>query len=237
MEYELAYYSSVGRRRNNEDAVSVKEGPGALLALVADGLGGQDNGEYASACAIDTLGGLPLDAEPSETVMEKAFERANTEVRRLQREHPGAQTTLAALWLRAGRALAMHIGDTRIYQMRGGEIVYQSADHSLSQLAVMAGELEPEDIRGDRDRNKLFRALGDRSAPRVGFAELDVLPLDRFLVCSDGFWEKIWEDEMLLSAGRCPDAESWLDDMRRAAEPEAADNNTAIAIIARDGRT
>ena len=92
------------------------------------------------------------------------------------------------------------MGDTRIYQFRDDAIIYQSTDHSLAQLGVMAGDLKLEDIRSNKDRNKLFRALGDRRTPKVAEKLLDILPGDRLLLCSDGFWEGIWEEEMLRCA-------------------------------------
>ena len=228
---DLSYYSALGNRKNNEDAVSVMKNAGGLLAIVADGLGGQDNGEYASWQAVNTL----KEALSTQTVSTKALEEAIAEANRdicvLQSEHPGAQTTIAVIWLGGAYAEAMHVGDTRIYQFRGDSILYQSVDHSVAQLSVMAGELRPEEIRTHRDRNKLFRALGDTQMPKIAKRRLDVQKGDRLLLCSDGFWEGIVEKEMLRLARLTTSAEAWLTKMREIAEPAARDNNTAIAII------
>ena len=231
MNISLSYYSGLGRRKNNEDSVSVLESPNGLLAIVADGLGGQDNGEYASRQAVKTLNDLLAHEPISSRKLTQAVLQANREIVSLQAGRPGAQTTIAAVWLGEGFAETVHVGDTRIYQFRNDAIIYQSTDHSLAQLGVMAGDLKLEDIRSNKDRNKLFRALGDRRTPKVAEKLLDILPGDRLLLCSDGFWEGIWEEEMLRCARLTDSAEPWLRRMREIAEPAASDNNTAIAIV------
>ena len=176
MNISLSYYSGLGRRKNNEDSVSVLESPNGLLAIVADGLGGQDNGEYASRQAVKTLNDLLAHEPISSRKLTQAVLQANREIVSLQAGRPGAQTTIAAVWLGEGFAETAHVGDTRIYQFRDDAIIYQSTDHSLAQLGVMAGDLKLEDIRSNKDRNKLFRALGDRRTPKVAEKLLDILP-------------------------------------------------------------
>lgn len=232
MTFDLSYYSALGSRKNNEDAVSVTENSG-LLAIVADGLGGQDNGEYASWQAVHTLEEELSTQTVSTKALEKAIVEANMDICALQSKHPGAQTTIAVVWLGEEYAEAMHVGDTRIYQFRGDSILYQSVDHSVAQLGVMAGDLRPEEIRTHRDRNKLFRALGDPQMPKIAKRRLDLQKGDRLLLCSDGFWEGIVEKEMLRLARLTASSEVWLAKMREIAEPAASDNNTAIAIMVR----
>ena len=231
MNYSLSYYSGLGKRKNNEDSLCVLEGKNSVLAVVADGLGGQDNGEYASRQAVETLRRCLTDEGISSRKLKDAIQKANAEICALQTDHPGAQTTIAAVWLGEGSAEAAHVGDTRIYQFRGDAVLYQSADHSVAQLSVVAGDLEMGDIRTCRDRNRLFRVLGDRRAPRIAEKLLDIRPGDRLLLCSDGFWEGIVEEEMLRCARQTDSAEAWLQKMRAIAEPAASDNNTAIVIV------
>lgn len=233
MKISLSYYSDIGHRKNNEDSLSATEVKNGVLAVVADGLGGHQNGEYASREAVSTMNRLLIEEELSEDSLEDAVLEADDAVRRLHETVPGALTTIAVLWLCDERAVAAHVGDTRIYQFRGGRVLYQSVDHSAAQLAVMAGEISLEEIRGHRDRNKLIRVLGGESAPRVAQRLLDVRANDAFLLCSDGFWEQIREEEMLAALEGKNDAGAWLDEMRKRVEPAARDNNTAICIIIR----
>ena len=234
MNLSLSYYSGLGKRTNNEDSVSVLESVNGILAVVADGLGGQDNGEYASRQAVKTLNDRLTGESISPQKMIDAILAANEEICALQDSHPGAQTTIAAVWLGEGFAEAVHVGDTRIYQFRGDTILYQSADHSVAQLGVMAGDITPGEIRTNRDRNKLFRVLGDRRVPKIAEKLLDIQPGDRLLLCSDGFGEGILEADMLRCARLTESAEPWLRKMREIAEPAATDNNTAIAIVIRE---
>ena len=231
MEFSLAGYSSLGRRKNNEDAYLVLETARGLLAAVADGLGGQENGEYASQQAVQTLRSRLSSPEVSSAAFRDAILQASDDITALQDEHPYAMTTIAAVWIDDNHALAMHTGDSRIYHFRSGQILYQSTDNSVSQAAVSAGEITLEDIRFHRDRNKLTQVLGDAESPEITEHALDLAPGDRLLLCSDGFWEKIWESEMLTAADTTQTAEEWLSEMRRTAEPAASDNNTAVAVI------
>ena len=227
----LSYYSDIGKRKNNEDAVSVSENANGLLAIVCDGLGGMANGEYASQQAVKTVTEALTSAAVSRDALEAAVIKADQDVHLLQSRHPGALTTVAALWLCGQTAVAMHVGDTRIYQLRGDCVIFQSRDHSLAQLAVIAGELKPEEIRTHKERNKLCRVLGTNRRLQVEDQFLEVQSGDRFLLCSDGFWEKIDEEEMVTCALATENAESWLQRMRAIVQPSARDNHTAVAIV------
>ena len=234
MNLSLSYYSGLGKRSNNEDSVSVLESLNGVLAVVADGLGGQENGELASRQAVKTLNDRLTGESISPKKLIDAILKAHEEICALQVDHPGAQTTIAAVWIGEGFAEAIHVGDTRIYQFRGDSIIYQSADHSVAQLGVMAGDITPGEVRTNRDRNKLFRVLGDKRVPKIAEKLLDIQPGDRLLLCSDGFWEGILEADMLRCARLTDSAEPWLRQMRAIAEPAASDNNTAIAIVVRE---
>lgn len=231
MTYSVASYSELGRRKNNEDSFCAEVEGSTLLAVVADGLGGMDNGEFASQQTVDTLRAVLRGKGVSAPALREAIVQANEDVLALQPDHPSAMTTVAAVWIDDGAAWAMHLGDSRIYHFRGGQILYQSVDHSLSQEAVEAGRIQLEDIRFHPDKNKLTQVIGDLGEPPAVEHELPLAPGDRLLLCSDGFWEKIWESQMLTAADDTETAEDWLHEMRKIAEPAAADNNTAVAVI------
>ena len=228
MEVSFACYSAIGKRENNEDAYKTLQGQNSFIAIAADGVGGHACGEIASKAAVDAIADLLKDADLSEEILDDAILEADISVK--QTHKPG-MTTIAVLWLDGQNALVAHVGDTRVYHIRNGRIIFQTVDHSVSQIAVLAGEITPRDIRSHKDRNKLIRALGSPEETWADTCWLAVQPGDRFLLCSDGFWEPVTEETMLSSAAMCPDAESWLKDMRGIAELHASDNNTAIAII------
>ncbi len=233
MEFIYASYTDSGNRENNEDSLGLFPSGGGLLALVADGLGGHADGEVASRLAVDSVRTELEAAEPEEDTLAYALIHADTAIRDTR---TGALTTLAALWLKDTLAVEAHVGDSRVYQFRDGRILFQSVDHSLVQMAALVGKLPPEEIRHHKDRNKLFRVLGeDSEEPKVDSAELTVRPGDRFLICSDGFWEPVTEEAMLRTLQDAQTPEGWLTAMREivtAAGDPKQDNNTAICIFA-----
>lgn len=235
MDISVSYYSSEGDRAINEDAVYICEHENKLLAMVADGLGGMTHGDRAAKLAVSTISSRAAMEELSAQNLAAAVEQANSEIIR-QQNGSTMCSTIAVLWLDPYRACASHVGDTRIYQFRRGGIVYQSKDHSVSQMAVMMGEITPAEIRGHKDRNRLIRALGGSHTVKPETYTLDLKDGDAFLLCSDGFWELIEEHSMLEYLAISSDAGEWLDRMKRHVEKMQtgdSDNNSAVAVIVR----
>lgn len=231
MNYQFASYTDIGKRENNEDSLGVQPIGNSLLAVVADGLGGHANGEIASRLAVDTIFQRLSHERIDEEALNNAILAADEAIRH---SNISGHTTVAALWLENDFAVAAHVGDSRIYQFRDGKIVFQSEDHSVVQMAVLVGDLEPDAMRHHKDRNKLFRVLGEEETEaKVDSTELNVKPGDRFLLCSDGFWEPVDETQMLSSC--CADTpEEWLKTMRQIiieADDPRQDNSTAIVIF------
>lgn len=232
MTISYASYSDIGSRENNEDALGIHAQDQTLLAVVADGLGGQDNGELASRLAVDTIIQELTDKELDEEALAYSLIHASDAIRESQ---TGGQTTAVALWLNDTQGAAAHVGDSRIYQFRDGRIIFQSVDHSLVQMALMVGELSADEVRHHKDRNKLFRVLGEqKEEARTDSAELTVSPGDRFLLCSDGFWEPVTEKDMLRTLQDTETPRQWLDAMRQIVESARnpkQDNYSAICIF------
>lgn len=234
MDINISYYTAKGRRSNNEDSVSLLENDNSLLAIVADGLGGHDDGEVASQQAVTTMNTLLQSKSPDEAKLIDAIQQASRDIFDRQDGHHPMHTTVASLWVGDHCAIAANVGDSRIYQFRNGEIIYQSLDHSVAQMAVLVGELHPSEIRQSTDRNKLIRVLGDSDVPKVDCKVLYIQEGDRFLLCSDGFWEAVTEEDMLMLINRTSTAKEWLSFMRKIVEKAAnprQDNHTAVALI------
>ena len=235
MDISVSYYSAEGGRPVNEDAVYLCEHGNKLLALVADGLGGMANGDRAAKIAVRTISSRVAMEELSAQCLNSAVEQANSDIIREQNGEKMC-STMSALWMDPYKACVSHVGDSRIYQFRGGEIIYQSRDHSVSQMAVLVGEITPSEIRGHKDRNRLVRALGASNTVRPETNTLDVRDGDAFLLCSDGFWELIEEYSMIEYLCETDDAGEWLDRMKRHVEKmqtAESDNNSAVAVIVR----
>ena len=234
MQFQIASYSNIGSRENNEDACYCSYLGDSLLLLVADGVGGHEHGQLASRLAVQTI----CSELEGETFGEDGLIEAIQFASSCLHNNPDAGlSTITALWILGNRAIAVHVGDSRIYQFRDGKIQYQSLDHSVVQMAVLVGELEPEAVRSHPDRNRIIRVLGGENPPRVDSRELTVQPGDRFLLCTDGFWEPVWEKDMLALAREHENAEPWLSAMSEIvfdANDPKQDNHTAAALVVRE---
>lgn len=234
MQFDSAFYSQPGGRPANEDSVTVLQYGKCLLGLVADGLGGMGNGDVASKDASVNLARMLSGQDIDEDLLCDAIQEENSRILDMHRDGKQMMTTIAVLWASPGQALAATVGDTRIYQFRSGNIAFQSTDHSVAQLSVFSGEITQAQLRGFPGRNRLLRALGADGQVQVDLNELDVQKGDRFLLCSDGFWELVLEEEMLNWDG-ADTASSWLRRLEALASARCGprgDNHSAIAIIA-----
>ena len=161
MQLDVASYSNIGGREVNEDTTLSKQSEDFLLAAVADGLGGHGGGKTASTRAIQSLEEQePLIRIMNEESLREACALANRAVLDAQTPQVRMKTTLALAAVSNSAIAFLHVGDSRAYLFRAGEIEYQSQDHSVSQLAVLMGAIRPEQIRFHEDRNKVLRSLG-----------------------------------------------------------------------------
>jgi serine/threonine protein phosphatase PrpC len=218
MQLEIAVLSRPGGRASNQDACGFWSGPGVCFCVVADGAGGHRGGDVASKLVVqETLGWFRERHECSGDAVEAAMRNANEKVVSMQQtndEIGDMRTTAVVLAIDFERELATwaHLGDSRLYCFRRGEIVVQTRDHSVVQSLVEAGLLEAKDLRTAPDRSKLLAALGDLDSfePRVA-AELFALEdQDKFLLCTDGLWEYVDESELQASLDGTESAEEWL---------------------------
>jgi serine/threonine protein phosphatase PrpC len=232
MSLDISYYSSTGERDINEDFVSVKKSGSSVIAIVADGLGGHEDGELASGLAVETILCELNNKEISSEELRKAVLLANDRIIESV-ESDTMKSTVAVSWMDEKQAVFSNVGDTRIYLFRDKKVLYQSTDHSVSQMAVMAGEITTSEIRGHKDRNKLVRVLGSKNNIKVDIKSADLSHGDAILICSDGFWENITEEEMCSLLMSSENASQWIAKMRQTFETECddKDNNSAIAVI------
>ncbi len=244
MRFETARYSDTGGRPENEDATlcATSANRRLMLTAVADGLGGHGGGAIASSTAAQCLGeSMDRLLAPSEEAIREVCVRMNDEVLAAQTSGCHMKTTLAmALLYWNGTTAFAHIGDSRIYHFRGGRILYQSLDHSVSQLAVLAGEITQDQIRFHEDRNRVLRVLGSEDTPKpdIRITEQNLQDGDALLLCTDGFWEYVLEEEMLDTLARAGSAKDWLGRMvkvLRSRVKEGNDNNSAVAVRVHDG--
>ena len=145
------------------------------------------------------------------------------------------KTTAVALYLYKNQAVWAHIGDSRLYHFHNGVLADYTEDHSLAQLSIKMGELHSRsEIPSFEGRSKLFRVIGDYEIKPQLHAPIMLSPGDHaFLLCSDGLWERLLEDEIMLDLHKAATAEEWVYLLRCRAmmrKSTDVDNNTAIAI-------
>ena len=235
MKIQTASISDCGGKTVNDDTVKILQDRGVYV-FVGDGLGGYAGGQMASSIAADTM----IEAAQKENLLseEKLVQvasTANEAVKKLQEEKQGSmKTTCVFLGIENSAVRWLHIGDSRLYHFHRGRLKTQTKDHSVSQLAVMMGEITLDKIRFHEDRNRVLRALGSESAKPEISKELKAVPGDAFLLCTDGFWEFVYEKEMEKLLRKAKEPEVWLQEMEkllRTRIPEDTDNYTAAAVF------
>ncbi len=233
-----AVRSHTGARSVNEDTADATFDAGVGCWVVADGLGGHGGGQLASRAAVDAaLDSFRSSPEIASATLERAVRDANEAVLRAQvgSEHPGMRTTLTILISDSRKAAWAHVGDTRLYHLRDGSIIHQTADHSVPQGLVEAGEISVHEIRSHPERNRILRALGQSNPQRPStVAPIALEQGDAFLLCSDGWWEYVNESEMEVDYAKSDTADAWLDHMMQRVLLRANgvfDNLTALAVL------
>ena len=220
-------------RTNNQDSAYA----GPHLLVVADGMGGHAGGDVASSVAVANL--APLDDEahgPDDALDElgRAIAAAHDELLARSEENPelaGLGTTVTAL-LRSGNKIAMaHIGDSRAYLLRDGELAQVTTDHSFVQHLVNTGKITPEEAEHHPHRSVLLRALGD--------FDLDIVPDlsvrearagDRWLLCSDGLSGVVSSETLAATMIELTDIETCADRLVELALRGGATDNVTVVL-------
>ena len=230
-----ASYTDIGGRECNEDSVRIIRHGGAVCALVADGLGGHGHGDAASRAAAEAIAGA-WQGEADEEALRALVRSANERVLALQGPLCSMKTTLVLLAVRENTAVWAHVGDSRLYCFIDGRLKAQTLDHSVAQMNVLLGEITPEEIRFHEDRSRVLRALGQEDELKIDTGRRELGPgRSAFLLCSDGFWEYVLEEEMERDLQAATDPEDWLRCMRKRLLERVRgenDNNTAAAVWA-----
>lgn len=242
LQFRYAALSDVGLvRTNNEDSGFA----GPYLVMVADGVGGAAAGEVASSTVTyvaSALSMLPAPGQPVDpgALLADAVRRSNEQLRRGVHEDAarhGMGTTFTAVFTDGERCVLGHVGDSRAYLLRGGELIRLSIDHTLVQALVDAGRLTPEEARTSPQRNVVLRALGGGAEED---AEPDLLELglkedDRLLLCSDGLTDLV-DDPELAEILRTHHAQPAVEALVAAALREGGkDNVTCVVADVVDG--
>lgn len=236
MRYVWATASHRGMvRDNNEDAMfpdSSGESSNQAILIVADGMGGHVAGEVASRLAVNA-------AASTELPPVARIAHANRAIREEVGREPGLEgmgTTMTLMALDdTGTARIAHVGDSRAYLLRNGELRRLTEDHTVAAEYVAAGEITEDEARTHPQRHMLTRTLGLTQFVDIDEIEVEVETGDRFLLCSDGLSEMVPDSDIAatLAGGRSPDDVVWsLIEMANGAG--GTDNITVIVVDAAD---
>lgn len=201
---EVVSRSDVGRvRANNEDAILVMA-DGSWLAL-SDGMGGYRGGEVASQVALAAIAELAQarrsvkDLSDALDLMGRAIRAANAAIFNEVARQPslaGMGATIVSGFFWSGRLVVGHLGDSRMYRLRGLDLLRLTRDHSLVQEQLDLGLIGPDEVASSPSRGRLTKALGVDSQVLPDMACYPAMPGDTYLLCSDGLTDMISDHEM-----------------------------------------
>lgn len=234
MQFECVSRTHVGLKRQiNEDSILVETARG--LWVVADGMGGHEAGEVASAAVVDALRQLPENPDLDELAAEaiQLLQRVNGELIGLARSNASERTigtTVVGLAISGDRFRCFWAGDSRAYWVRDGEIMRISRDHSLVQDLVDAGMIKPEEAERHENANVITRAVGVRESLEVDCVSGDALPGDLFLLASDGLTRVVSDGEILGELGR-GSLDEGADRLLQTVLERGAPDNVSMVIV------
>lgn len=200
--YTPQCFSEIGKKENNEDYIIPSENIGVSNRnefFCCDGVGGSPSGEIASKIVCESMAEF-FKTNPNiihnESVMNYAVRYAREKLNDYESHHPetrGMKTTMTALRFHQEGATLAWMGDSRIYHVRDGKILYQTWDHSYVNTLVEQGLLSKDDRRTHPKRNSITRTLGTEKSDRIPGVKMitDINVDDFFLLCTDGLLEQV----------------------------------------------
>lgn len=223
----------------------------AGVFIVADGLGGHDNGQVASRMAVNVIAermtrellGAPLQTERDGAevkaldeddlvgLLRNTIEEANLALcQKNQRDKTDMGSTLTGYMIAGEHAYIVNVGDSRTYMVRGGQIYQLTTDHSLVGQLVAGGLIEPDDVYTHPQRSQIFRSLGDKPNVQVDVFKQQLLPGDILLSCSDGLWEMIRNPQIENILNTAPDPQTACMRLIDAANTNGGEDNVSAVV-------
>ncbi|MDJ0510169.1 MAG: Stp1/IreP family PP2C-type Ser/Thr phosphatase [Crocosphaera sp.] len=215
--------------------------PDGRFFIVADGMGGHAGGQEASLIATQTVKEYLENAWDSEVssyeILEEAIIKANEGILEDQQNHPERGemgTTVVVVLFRGEQPLKAHVGDSRLYRLREGQLEQITEDHTWVARALKMGDIEPEQAKTHPWRHVLFQCLGRKDTHRPEIAKLDIQSGDRLLLCSDGLTEEVADDgirEIFEGSESCEDI---AENLIEAAKEAGGSDNITVVIVAQE---
>ena len=231
--FDVAWRTDVGRlRRNNQDAVILGNG----LAGVADGMGGHNGGEIASAGLRDGLLRETKGSKPDQETLREAVQTVNRELWEQQEKDfslTGMGTTLTIAWPTEKEMIIGQVGDSRAYLLRGGEMKQVTEDHSMVADMVRKGVLTEEQAACHPMRNYITRAVGTEENVEIDLTVHDRRRGDRWLICSDGLYGMVPRNRLKMLM-ELENLEESAEKMLQAALEGGGKDNISLVLLQDD---
>jgi len=220
--------------------------------IVADGLGGHDNGQVASRMTINIIAerllkelltepltseknGEPVksfDEDAMVALFHDAVEDANTALcQKNQLDKTDMGSTITGFMVVGEHAYILNVGDSRTYMLRGKQLYQLTTDHSLVGQLVAGGLIEPDDVYTHPQRSQIFRSLGDKPNVQIDIFKQELLPGDILLSCSDGLWEMVRNPQIESILDNAPDPETACAQFIEAANANGGEDNVSAVIV------
>lgn len=232
--------TDIGKKRElNEDYIYTSVLPvGGLsnLFIVADGMGGHNAGDYASAHAVKTFVETAKESgqdENTESILKNAMEKANTFIHKASLEDKklsGMGTTMVVATCQGDRVTIANVGDSRLYVIND-TIRQITKDHSLVEEMVSLGGIDKEAARNHPDKNIITRAVGVKPCVEVDFFALTVVEADKLLLCSDGLTNMLRDEEICEIVQKNEEPEQAVKALIEAANYNGGRDNIAVILV------
>lgn len=221
------------------------------IFIVADGLGGHDNGQVASHMAINIIAERmvrellaaplqtekegekvePLEEDDLVGLLRNTVEEANVALcQKNQQDKTDMGSTLTGYMIVGEHAYIVNVGDSRTYMVRGGQIYQLTTDHSLVGQLVAGGMIQPDDVYTHPNRSQIFRSLGDKPNVQIDVFKQQLLPGDILLACSDGLWEMVRNPQIESILNSAPDPQTACTQLIDAANTNGGEDNISAVI-------
>lgn len=249
LQLEIGSKTDVGRvRNNNEDTCRAL--PSLNLFIISDGMGGEKHGELASSIAADTIRDYCGEASDEASTSYWQFQRpdlsdktnrlanavrvANRKIHEAGRANPlfrGMGATVVAGWLEGSRLSLVHVGDSRAYLFRSGELQLLTSDHTLVAEQIRHRLISPENAHLSKMQNVLIRALGAQEEVEVDAAECLILNHDVIVLCTDGLTHMVTDTEIARTLLEVSDPQAIADQLVLLANEHGGQDNISVIIV------
>ncbi|MDR1455237.1 MAG: protein phosphatase 2C domain-containing protein [Tannerella sp.] len=237
--------SERGGRLNNEDSIyplSELADSEQKLFIVCDGVGGAEKGEIASSLACESLQtffATFLEGDPTKELITKAVQYTEVRFDEYVSQHPeakGMATTMTLVYVGESGIIIAHIGDSRVYQFRDGQAIFQTEDHSLVNSLVKLGKITADEAERHPQKNVITRAIQGTDSPVDAEIKLltDIHPGDYFLMCTDGVTDCIRQETLSAVFLQAASTESIKNIIVESCSVKARDNYSFYLIHIQD---